>query len=89
MADTLDNILLPAGTWVDLYDESGITVGTQINVQNVGAGHIYLYAGATSPISLSGYAVLVEYGVMQNDSGDSGAWAYSESGGKVNVRASV
>lgn len=41
MADTLQNIKLPANQWVDLYSETGIATGTSISVENVGSSDVY------------------------------------------------
>ncbi len=87
MADTLNNITLASGTWVNLYTSSGIAVGTKIIVQNIGNGDVYLNTGATTPTSLSAYNVLPETEEKQNSAGDTGAWAFSIRGGNVNVGA--
>ncbi len=94
MADTLDNIDLPANTWVNLYAHpvlvaAGIAVGTQISVQNLGGGaSIQVHAGANEPASTDGYRVIAIGQVWQNDSGDTGAWVRSPViSGLVNARA--
>lgn len=88
MPDTLDNILLPANTWVDLYVQSGEDVGTQLIVQNLGAASILLTTKATEPISTTGFnSVAPKYQAI-NEAGDSGAWAFSPVvDGKLAVRA--
>ena len=93
MADTIKNIKLPAGQWVDLYAESGVTVGTQIITENLTQTPTKLYAGATVPANAesesdSGYfSRLLAYQEKVNDSGDAGAWAYSATtDGLVNVK---
>lgn len=88
MADTLPNIPIPAGTFVDLYAESGITVGTKISIENVGAAEIRYFTRATAPSdpSSTGYQLLIPYATKQNQTSDSGAFAWSIRPGLVNVR---
>jgi len=86
MADTLPDIPLPANTWVDLYAASLITPGTRIIASNKGASTITLATLATEPTTLDG-APLAKDKDRINESGDSGAWAYSSNvRGLVNVR---
>ena len=78
MADTLNNIPLPADTWVDLYAASGITVGLPMVSQNLGGTTIRLTAKATSPLITDGYNELAPGNdVFSNENADSGAWAFS------------
>lgn len=87
MADTLPNIGIPAKQWIDLYAASGITVGTQINVKNLGTGQILLVAQLTEPnIPSAGYRSFNPYEEAVNDTGDDGAWAFSVIGTLVNVK---
>lgn len=89
MADTLPNIVIAAGTVVDLYSESGITIGVKIEVLMIGLGEARLYAGATlasRPDNATGYTPLYEKGVKSNSAGDSGAFIWSDQGCTVNVR---
>ena len=87
MADTLQNIKLPANEWVDLYAESGIAVGTQILTENLTQTPAKLYAGATAPIDNLSFSRLMQYEEKINDVGDTGAWAKSEVvDGLVNVK---
>lgn len=88
MADTLENITLTANTWTDLYAETGIAVGTAIKVQNIGVADVYLTVSASTPsLDLDRYNVVQrENGVfLRNDEGSTGAWAYCQSTGKINV----
>lgn len=94
MADTIQNIKLPANTWVDLYTESGLTVGTQITVKNLSVIPLKLHTSASQPDAvtaqtsgLGAYTPVMSYECATNDSGDSGAWAYSHFDGLVNVKA--
>lgn len=91
MADTLPFVTLPAGTWVDLYAATGVTVGTQLDVQNIGSELIYLHTGATAPTETPGdeFTLLLPFDHSENNSGDSGAWAYCESNGRVSAQRVV
>lgn len=93
MADTLQNIKLPANTWVDLYAASGIIVGTQIVVKNLSTVGVKLNAQALTPTQTDAntdetgsYSPLGSFDSSVNDSGDTGAWAYSHSLGLVSVK---
>jgi hypothetical protein len=87
-ADTLDNVALPGDVWVDLYDATGISVGTKIKVQNLGVADVQLNAGASTPEFPPVAFVNILRGVQaENDDGDLGAWALSRSdNGFVSVR---
>lgn len=91
MSDTLINIPIPKNTWVNLYGESEISVGTPLEVDNVGDSDIRLTVSDTQPSKdYDGYNLLANRSSfrLRNTIGDSGAWAYSgQSAGKVNVRA--
>jgi hypothetical protein len=86
MADTLPNITIPEQTWVDLYAASGIAIGTQILVQNIGACDIYLTSQASQPTDDTAHQIIKRSQFAINDAGDTGAWAYCREGGLVNVR---
>ena len=83
MADTINNVELPANTWVDIYADSavsgaGLTVGTAIRAQVVSGGPIRLVTKATKPNTADGFNTLKPSNdTWENDAGDSGAWAYS------------
>lgn len=78
MSDTLANTTLPGNTWVDLYADTGISVGTKISVQNIGSNTIKLATKLTAPISSDGFAELTPGNDQYvNETGDSGAWAFS------------
>lgn len=81
------NVTLPRNTPVDLYAETGITVGTQLKVSVIGAGDVRLSdneAGLTSD-----HITMKTYECATNDAGDAGAWALSMSGSGVNVKEVV
>ena len=85
MPDTIDNVEIPANTWVDIYANAaviaaGLTVGTQIKVQVVNGGPVRLVASASKPTTDTGFNILTPSNdVWQNETGDSGAWVYSPS----------
>jgi hypothetical protein len=91
MADSLPDIKLPTNIWVDLYAASGIAVGTKVNIHNKGASRVTIAVSAVEPVSIELGVFLAPVGSgapsipLQNDGGDSGLWAYSQSGGSVNI----
>jgi len=94
MADNISNVEIPQNTWVDLYAATGIAVGSQIVVENIGNNDVYLAVLATQPANdHAAYNVVKRPpspNTMQNSEGDPGAWAYCpNSGGKLAVSAQV
>ena len=90
MTDTLTNIPITAGVWIDLYAASGIPVGTQIVVENIGNYDVYLAVQASQPaVGHTAYNVVKRNGdTVHNEFGDLGAWAYSNSvEGLLNVNS--
>ena len=85
-ADTTSNIAIAKGEWRDLYALSGITIGVQIEVINVGNSECRLYAGATAPSQANQGIPLPVYRSGLNETGDAGAWIYSIANARVNVR---
>ena len=86
MSDTLPDVVLPAKTPVNLYAETGITVGTKVSVQNVASGDVRVHVGAGTPaMGVSGAALLLPGQSGENTQGDSGLWAWNVSGGAVQV----
>lgn len=83
--DTLSNVTLEKGVWVDIYDATGIAVGTQITVQNLTTSHVRLHTSAAEPTGNYGFKTVPPYEYAINDTGDSGAWAYSTNGGAINI----
>lgn len=93
MADTLDNIDIPANTWIDLYANSiiiagGILVGDQLLIQNIGSADVLINAGAVMPTSTSGYKEIPPSAQAINETGDTGAWVFGGIfGSRVNAGA--
>jgi hypothetical protein len=89
MADSLPQIVLPSGQWIDLYAETGITVGTQIIVQNVGNANARLTESATEPEyingSVKGYNRIIPSQYLTSATTPVGAWAYAHRGTRLQV----
>ena len=87
MADSLANITLNRDNWTNLYSASGISVGTQLIVQNVGQTRILLHTGASAPADTDGFNVLpVSSDPYINQSSSSGEWARpGDADGTINV----
>jgi len=86
MSDTLPDVTLPAKTPVNLYAETGITVGTKVRVQNITSSDVRVHVGTVAPtMGVSGAGLLVPGQSGENTQGDSGLWAWSVTGGAVQV----
>ncbi|PHR55977.1 MAG: hypothetical protein COA43_14770 [Robiginitomaculum sp.] len=91
MADTLVNTSLTAGIWVDIYNETGIAVGTEISIENLSPSPLRRYSGLTVPIDADedngtgSFSRIRNYETAVNNTGDAGAWLFSELGGLVNI----
>ena len=79
------NVNLPARTWVDLYDATGITVGVQISVLNITSRPVRLASTAIEPVATDDHIPLPFNDTKMNAAGDAGAWAFSVAGGAVDV----
>ncbi|AUR99192.1 hypothetical protein NVP1263B_32 [Vibrio phage 1.263.B._10N.286.51.B1] len=80
----MPNVKLSPTVAVDLYDATGITPGTQIQVYNNDNTTVKL---STSEAGLSDDYVNVDAkDAFHNDAGDAGAWAICLSGGLINVK---
>lgn len=83
MATSLPPVYLPANQWVDLYAETGIAVGTQINAHNPYQVNVYLTEASSEPDQLEatpsartvGVSILRQAQDRRNLSGAVGAWA--------------
>lgn len=92
MSDTLPNIPITPNKWVNLYEQSGIDVGKQVSVYNVGASDLFIAVTETEPsVDSDSYIVLKPRGLpFTNHVGDSGLWAFSGNcKGLVNVGKTV
>lgn len=72
------HILIPANTFVDLYDASGIAVGTAILVSLIGGSQVRLFSSELEPTQQTDYVPLYNLSEPKaNSQGDLGAWAYT------------
>lgn len=90
MPDNLPNVPIPSDTPVDLYAATGITVGVKIEAQNIGCSDVRLYSQLAEAIVGDGQQVIHRGEYMENDEGDSGAWAISShQDGLLNVKVAL
>lgn len=97
MADTRPNIVVPPMTVIDIYAamnlQAGfpaVTVGDRLELQMIGNGIAFLYSGAEltgRPTDLTGYEPIYGRETATNQSGDSGAFVWSDAGCTINVEA--
>lgn len=78
------------GSWVDLYDATGIIPGTQIITQNIGSAPCYLVDSALEPdLMTTGYNIIQpsenSNNFLANSTAPDGAWAYSPLGTTLQV----
>lgn len=89
MPDNVQNVTVTQNTWVDLYAVTGFAVGTQLAIENVGDCDVYLAIQAAQPVkNHDAYNVIKRPPsvIVQNQSGDTGAWAYCQGGdGKLAI----
>ena len=87
MTQTLDNIEVITGVWLNIYEVAGIAIGQKIRVQNVGQTTIYLNAGVDQPTDQSAFIISDRGTQYSNETGDMGAWCYSTGAdGIINVQ---
>jgi len=99
MADTLPNLQLPHGEWInatqarDTYP--GYTPGEQIDICNLSKAQIHMHVSATEPSDDDGYIYLDARGSSKMtpvywfrlDAGESAVWLKAVSGaGLVNIQ---
>lgn len=81
MAESLPPVESPQGQWVDLYSSTGIAVGTQLIVQNIGGNNARLSESLSEPASDNyGYFKIQKNEFLTNNAGAIGAWSYSPAG---------
>lgn len=82
----MKRVKLPPGEYVDLYDATGIAVGTKIKTINITPNDIQLYFSANKPETDDvNLPLMFGRGSAFNDAGDAGAWAKCVSGGAVHI----
>lgn len=86
----METIKLSPGKWLNLYAETGITVGVQIDVINITPNDVKLAATVAEPTTNETYVPLVYgSGKATNLQGNVGAWVMCISGGAINVSRHV
>jgi hypothetical protein len=83
MSDTLPNVIIPAKTVVDLYAQTDIITGSKIVIEMIGNGEAKLYSGPSldgEPDNATGFYPIYEKEKALNDTGDSGAFIWSNQG---------
>lgn len=81
MADTIKNIPITTGQFIDIYSlpdviAAGISSGDKIIVTNTGGGKFRLNTGTAQPTSESGYIWCYPSDEKSNAAGDVKVWAY-------------
>ncbi len=89
MAQSLPIVNLPVEKWVDIYADTGITVGTKLIIQNTGSSEVKLVESATEPLINTGYNSLPTREFFTNADANVGAWAKSKTGGSLQVEESA
>ena len=90
MAATINDIVVPKGTWTDLYAASGVSVGTAVTVINTGSTDLHLAIKATAPASFP-FGIPLYAGPIGSTAlvgaSEVGLWAYSANDtGYINVQ---
>lgn len=86
MTQTLPSVELPKNQWVDLYASTGITVGNQLVIQNVGSSDAILFEDNSEPPAIpQGKNNIKVDGYLTNKAGNIGAWALSRDGSSLQV----
>ncbi|MDA8484859.1 hypothetical protein NNO07_17460 [Pseudomonas resinovorans] len=75
--------ITPMGnTWLDLYAETGFTVGTSLLLQNKSNWPAYVWEGAAPPVVTAGeteqqgYELARDLGPAKTSAGAAGLWIY-------------
>ena len=85
MATSLPNVTIKSKEWVDLYDATGITVGTKIIIQNIGANECRLVESDIQPIKTNGYNEILPNQYLASADAPIGSWAYAHSGTTLHI----
>jgi len=89
MAQSLPAVKLPSNKWVDLYDDTGITVGVKLVIQNTGTSQVILVEDSSQPpTNPPGSNVVKADQYVTNKTGNIGAWAFSSDGSTLQVEES-
>ncbi len=80
-------VKLPASTFVDLYAETGITIGVKLVALNLTPNDARLYHSENEPtITDDHIPIIFRSSGSINETGDVGAWAMCVSGGAIDVK---
>lgn len=60
MANTLPDVLIPAGSYVSAYTASGVTLGRPLVIQNKSSGFAYLQIQSAQPATSSTSGTILE-----------------------------
>lgn len=85
MATSLPQVVLPSKTWVDLYDATGITLGTQLIIQNTGGTEARLVESLAQPELTNGFNLIPERDFLTSATAPVGSWAYAHSGTTLHI----
>ncbi len=85
MAHSLPSVVLPSGTWVDIYLSTGITTGTKIIIQNLGSSTVRLVESSTEPLLTDGFNLISGKDFLESADVPIGVWAYAYSGVSLQV----
>ena len=85
MATSLPPVKLSPNVWVDLYDATGISVGVQIVIQNIGSSEAELSESATEPSGNYGFNPVPPRNYVTSATTPVGVWAKSDTGTTLQV----
>lgn len=78
MADTLENIPLDGGSWIDVYSSPSIDAGTPLDVQNIGTTDLYYSVNDIEPAKDSDdYRIIKRGQIARFIKGDLKVWFFS------------
>ncbi len=82
----LPPVTVPEKTWVNVYAATGITVGTQLIIQNIGSSDSWLVDSTNEPDENSTGRNIIDPRVyLTTDAAPDGVWAYSQTGTTLQV----
>lgn len=88
MPDSLPHVDIPEKTWVDLYSETGIPVGSAVTIQIYsGSDEVNLVVAASQPANTDNAIYIKnDQGIYSVASGQSGLWAYADDNAALSVQ---
>lgn len=85
MAQSLPSVSLNGGVWTDLYAATGITLGVQLQIQNIGLSEVRLSESASEPTASVGNNTLYPSDFLNSADTPIGVWAWSRNPGLLQV----